>query len=245
MHFASPVTGADVALPGRMIVLISGWAGFRASLLPLALALRQRLERDVVRADLGFGLGCIRESAQRALREIERARGRSSERVDIVAHSMGGLVASYLLKCLDRGRTIRSVVTLGTPHRGSPAVLFARALARGPLEFASSSLRQMAPESAFLQELAGVDVPEHSQLVSIAGLDDGIVPALYAELPPGPRQFTCRIAGIGHLGLLFSRAAIREIEGWLSPCARTAQPRRRAYSPGGSAILTRRLSTHS
>lgn len=223
-----------------MILLISGWAGFRASLLPLALALRQRLEREVIRADLGFGLGCIGESAQRAARQLDRAlRGRPDAKVDIVAHSMGGLVASHLLKRLDHGRRIRSVVTLGTPHGGSPAVLFARGL----LSRVSSSLSEMAPDSDFLRELAAVEVPVHARLVSIAGLDDGLVPALYAALPAGPRQFNCRLEGVGHLGLLFSREAFDAIEAWLG--GRVTTPRAAGYSPGGSAILTRRLSTHS
>lgn len=152
---------------------------------------------------------------------------------------MGGLVASYLLKRLDRGRRIRSVVTLGTPHRGSPAVLFARDLLSG----VSPSLRQMAPDSEFLLELAAIDVPVHSRLVSVVGLDDGLVPALYAELPQGPRQFTCRLEGVGHLGLLFSREAQDAIEAWLT--GRVAPLRAVGYPPGGSGIFTRRLSTHS
>lgn len=209
-------------------------------MLPLSLVLRQRLDREVIRADLGFGLGCIRESAQRAASQLDRAQfGRPDAKVDIVAHSMGGLVASYLLKYLDRGRRIRSVVTLGTPHRGSPAVLFARGLLSG----VSSSLRQMAPDSEFLRELAAVDVPVHSRLVSIAGLDDGLVPALYAELPPAPRQFTCQLRGVGHLGLLFSSEVFDAIEAWLT--GRVSPLRSVGYPPGGSGILTRRLSTHS
>jgi pimeloyl-ACP methyl ester carboxylesterase len=226
-----------------MIVLISGWAGFRASLLPPAGA-GPASEREVVRADLGFGPGCIAESAQRAAREIERAmRGRPRERVDIVAHSMGGLVASYLLASRPRSHD-----PLGRHARHASPRFTRRAFRARPRArtagFASRSLRQMAPESAFLQELAGVDVPEHSRLVSIAGLDDGIVPALYAELPPGPRQFTSRIAGVGHFGLLFSREVVYAIEEWVAPCADRLPSRPLAYSPGGSAILTRRLSTH-
>lgn len=41
-------------------------------------------------------------------------------KVDIVAHSMGGLVAREYVETLDGGNTIDQLITLGTPHNGSP-----------------------------------------------------------------------------------------------------------------------------
>lgn len=41
-------------------------------------------------------------------------------RVDIVAHSMGGLVAREYIGTLDGGSNIDQLITLGTPHDGSP-----------------------------------------------------------------------------------------------------------------------------
>lgn len=38
----------------------------------------------------------------------------------LIGHSMGGLDARYLCAELDPGRRVRAVVTLATPHRGSP-----------------------------------------------------------------------------------------------------------------------------
>lgn len=197
-----------------MIVLVAGWAGFRSSLLPLQFGLRLRLGEEAVRADIGSGLCCIRRSAERAAREIELAARESGEdRVDVVGHSLGGLVATYALKRLDQGERIRSVITLGTPHRGSP---IARLVA-GALERLSSSMSQMIPDSDLLQELAALDVPERCQLVSIAADDDALVPALYAELPRQPRQFNLRVASGGHLGLLFSAEAHEAIGRALHP----------------------------
>lgn len=44
----------------------------------------------------------------------------SSTPVNIVAHSMGGLDARYMLSCLKREDVrVKSLVTIGTPHRGS------------------------------------------------------------------------------------------------------------------------------
>ncbi|SPQ26630.1 adc9743a-b0b7-420c-a1ba-15d6cb268339 [Thermothielavioides terrestris] len=54
-----------------------------------------------------------------ALKDIEaHARGKS---VNIVAHSMGGLDARYMISQLQpAGVDVKSLVTVGTPHHGSP-----------------------------------------------------------------------------------------------------------------------------
>ncbi|HEX9399828.1 MAG TPA: alpha/beta fold hydrolase [Anaeromyxobacter sp.] len=41
-------------------------------------------------------------------------------RVNVVAHSMGGLDARFALARLGLGRKVASLVTIGTPHRGTP-----------------------------------------------------------------------------------------------------------------------------
>lgn len=42
------------------------------------------------------------------------------DRIDLIAHSMGGLDSRYLIHHLDSGQRIRSLTTVATPHRGSP-----------------------------------------------------------------------------------------------------------------------------
>ena len=42
------------------------------------------------------------------------------EFAEIVGYSMGELVATYVLECTDRGRRVRRVVTLRTPHPRTP-----------------------------------------------------------------------------------------------------------------------------
>ncbi|MGV1829086.1 lipase/acyltransferase domain-containing protein [Agrobacterium vitis] len=45
--------------------------------------------------------------------------GNAEAKIWIVAHSMGGLVARYFLECLEGWKDVRSLITIGTPHRGS------------------------------------------------------------------------------------------------------------------------------
>jgi triacylglycerol lipase len=212
-----------------MIVLMPGWAGFRSSLLLLAWRLRGRLGDEVIRPDVGTGIGCIRELAEQAARQVEAlARAHPDRSIDVIGHSMGGLVAAYLLKRLDQGRLVRSVITLGTPHRGSPAALFMQRVAGG----FSAALEQMTPCSGFLRELAAAPVPPGGQLVSIAGANDGLVPPLYAQLPRRARQHNRELLGLGHMGLLSSNEVVEVIGRLL-----TARPHhRRARSQFSTAL---------
>lgn len=60
--------------------------------------------------------------AERAAALAGRLAGIGAERVHLVGHSMGGLDARYLIHHFDRQRRVRSLTTVGTPHRGSALV---------------------------------------------------------------------------------------------------------------------------
>src|SRR5215217_4684149 len=49
--------------------------------------------------------------------------GASDAKLVLVGHSMGGLVARYFIECLDGWRDTRTLVTFGTPYRGSVSAL--------------------------------------------------------------------------------------------------------------------------
>ena len=60
------------------------------------------------------------------------------ERIDLIAHSLGGLDARYALAHLGLAKRVRALVTIGTPHRGSP---IADLVLRGPIGWAHRMLR--------------------------------------------------------------------------------------------------------
>lgn len=49
-------------------------------------------------------------------------------KVNIIAHSMGGLDARYAIAKLGLGPKVKSLTTIGTPHRGTPVADFGRPL---------------------------------------------------------------------------------------------------------------------
>jgi triacylglycerol lipase len=80
---------------------------------------RERLEA------LGYSVHLIRVSRmagveQRARQLAEQIRQLPGERVNIIAHSMGGLDARYAIAQLGLDARVASLTTIGTPHRGTP-----------------------------------------------------------------------------------------------------------------------------
>lgn len=68
----------------------------------------------------------------RAEKLVAAIEAQNHERVDLIAHSLGGLDARYALAKLGLARRVRSLVTVGSPHRGSP---IADLMLRGPLDW--------------------------------------------------------------------------------------------------------------
>jgi pimeloyl-ACP methyl ester carboxylesterase len=188
-----PVDAAD---PRRPVVLVHGYAQHSANFLWLV----RRLRRDgwvhvhtVGYAALG---GDIARSGQRLAALIDRIRRDSgAPEVDIVAHSMGGLVARACIRTLGARGGVGRLVTLGTPHQGSEAF---------PRLGVDRMARQMRPGSSLLRELSTDDpVPGRVECTSIYSDDDALV------VPPENAYYqgalNVRLVGIGHLSLLFSR----------------------------------------
>jgi pimeloyl-ACP methyl ester carboxylesterase len=199
------------------VILLHGFGTSSAVTGPLAHYLRNETGRPVIRVPLGgrlpIHLGDVRASAARVLEEIERRAAASGfAYVDVVGHSLGGLVATYLLKELDRGCRVRRVVTLGTPHRGAPAALLGALV----LGFFSRAIWQMIPGSPLLRELAGLPVPSGSEIVAVASDADGLVPLPFARPPKMPRLRCAGVSGLGHLEFLTSPLSFRLVESVLA-----------------------------
>lgn len=152
----------------RPVLLLHGWFSSRRTLD----VLERRLRRDgygVFSLDLGglrasfTGRG-IDDLADLVRAKIERiyARNPGLGPLTIVGHSKGGLIAAYYVKKLGGWRRARAVVTLGSPHRGTPLAYLGL-----PLALAVRSLVQMAPGSPFLARLHDGPWPAQVRLASI------------------------------------------------------------------------------
>jgi pimeloyl-ACP methyl ester carboxylesterase len=159
--------------------------------------------RSSVSVDLGRPWRSIEAYAPPLRRELERLRSdEPGRRVDVLAHSMGGLVLRRVLADDPRlGRSIRTVVTLGTPHRGTP-------VSRMPPH--PPEVRQMTRGSAFLERLPDFrELTPAARVVSVAADPDLLVFPVDATRLPGASRMT--LHGVSHLGLLTDPVAIEAV----------------------------------
>ncbi|WP_350343090.1 alpha/beta fold hydrolase [Proteinivorax tanatarense] len=91
-----------------------------------------------------------------------------SKQVDIVAHSMGGLSSRYYVNQLGGVDKVGSLITIGTPHYGTPQAYLASWSAGG---------REMIPRSIFLNYLNNdLLTPGNIHYTSIYTYLDEVVP---------------------------------------------------------------------
>lgn len=185
----------------RTLVFVHGLAANRSGFLPLQTALRLAGHRRQIAVSYK-SRGSIEALALRLKRELDQRVG--GGRIDLIAHSMGGLVARFYLQQLGGERRVDRLITLGTPHRGTHAASFVP----------SPLVRQLLPDGPFLRHLNALPAPERTRVTSIvAGRDLLIQPVESAACPFGD---VCRVEDAGHVELLFRSEVFSEVTTALS-----------------------------
>ena len=193
----SPENGA-AQLPTEAkppVVLLHGFIDNRSVFVLLRRSLAQHGRQQI--ESLNYSpLTCdIRAAAELLGRHIEGICERTgSERVDIVGHSLGGLIARYYVQRLGGDTRVRTLVTLGTPHSGTRVV---------PLANAHPIVRQMRPGSELLEELTRPAPGCRTHFVSFwSDLDHLMDPLETACIDHADLMAqNVRVSGIGHLAL--------------------------------------------
>jgi triacylglycerol lipase len=119
-----PVPGRGERGPPLPVVLVHGLFGFDRIGVPGA---KLHYFRGITRQleALGCHAHAVRLPAAASVPEraqilCDKIAALPHDRVDIIAHSLGGLDARYALANLGLAKRVRSLVTVGTPHRGTP-----------------------------------------------------------------------------------------------------------------------------
>jgi triacylglycerol lipase len=191
------------------VVLVHGLVDNRSVFTVMRRALRRRgfaqvctwnyspLQRDV-------------ESAAAALgRHIERVcRETGHERVHVVGHSLGGLVARYLVQRLGGDARVESLVTLGTPHGGT----------RWAHVLPTPLVRQLRPGSALIRELAEPAPSCRTPITAVySDLDQMVVPSSAGRCDhPDLQARNVLVRGVGHMSLPIHRGVVDEVAATLA-----------------------------
>ena len=192
------------------ILIIQGFLGTRGSMYML----ERRLVEDgfvVVSFNLGtLNVRDIRRSAFLIHRKIERILAQTpSQKIDIIGHSMGGLIGLYYIKKLGGHARVRKLIMMGTPVRGTWTALAGVVT----LGFFSTSSWQMLPRSRFLDELAQGPMPPNVEIHTIAAVRDWVVPVSTTRLH-GANAVT---VPLGHSSLVVSEEVYRRVVNTLRP----------------------------
>ncbi len=124
--------------------------------------------------------------------------------VVLIGHSRGGLVAAYLTEYLAKKYDIRvrAVITMASPFGGSY-------LALPPLTF-SESVKQMQPNSEFLEDLNSKILLSESEYFYFAAKKDWIVHAEATHVP-GKGILTTLDTGHDHITMMSSHQLVKEV----------------------------------
>src|SRR5262245_29023801 len=184
-----PLPAGDARGP-RPIIVLHGYAMNRANFVPLA----YRLGRAGLGPIFGFEywtLGRVAAGARQLGWFVDEVRARTGAAdVDLVGHSMGGVVARYYVALAGGDPYVHRVVTLGSPHHGTDVSTIG----------IGHPTRELVLGSKLVTRLAAAPPPAHAKLTVIWSRSDALVPG--ARQPPVPGAEVILLDDLGHVALL-------------------------------------------
>lgn len=202
------VRRGDFASKPETVLLLNGFFQTRAVWEVMEDRLRHH-GYGVLSFDLGgvlwrYQVRSITDSAEMVAEKVENICDRyGMDRFHIIGHSMGGLLARHYIQHCGGDRRVKSLITLGTPHRGTPTALVGLSVTAGGM--LGRSAQQMLPGSRFLRSLDERTFPASIPLVSIYSKSDLICPWWCSILDPRPGESSMEnhvVRGIGHTELV-------------------------------------------
>jgi pimeloyl-ACP methyl ester carboxylesterase len=191
------------------VLLVHGFVDNRSIFAVMRRSLRRRGFASVCSWNYSPLLSDVVQGAQDLGRHIEQlCEETGHERIHVVGHSLGGLIARYHVQKQGGDRRVASLVTLGTPHQGS---LWARVLP-------TSLVRQLRPGSPLLRTLDEPAPGCRTPLTAVySDLDQVVVPTSSGRCEhPDLAVRNVLVRGVGHMSLPIHRAVVDEVAATLA-----------------------------
>jgi pimeloyl-ACP methyl ester carboxylesterase len=198
----------EAPLRRRPVLLVHGWVHNRSAFLLMQRGLRRAGLGPLHTFEYPPWSSDLNEVAHQLGPVVARLVERSQRAPCVlIGHSMGGLVARQYVQEFGGDRLVDTVITLGTPHRGT----YTAHLGWG------RALEQCRPGSEYLRQLEDSARPGLARWISYySDLDFLVTPAISAKLMhPALHATNVRVRDIGHLSLLLSRSVLADIVGRL------------------------------
>ena len=195
---------SNVEAAGTPILLVHGMADNRSIFTLLRIGLRRRGFGRVATMNYSILTGDIRVAAVRLAEEVDRIVAETGyERIHVVGHSMGGLIARYYVTRLGGDKHVHTLVTLGTPHQGTYNAYVAE----------NSLTRQLRPGSPFMQELQQpIRTCQTRFLCYWSDLDEMIFPQRFAVMEhPDLNVTNVAMHAVGHMSLPIMNSVVHGI----------------------------------
>ena len=197
----------DVVAAGTPIILVHGLVDNRSIFTLLRRALRRRGFGRILTLNYSPLTQDVRGVAARLADLVERTCEETGyERVHVVGHSLGGIVARYYVQRLGGDARVHTLCTLGSPHSGTHAAkLLPQAL--------PGTVRQLRPGSDLMTELAAPSPGCATRFVAFwSDLDQLIVPQRNAAIDhPDLAVRNVQLRGVGHMSLPIHGRVVHEI----------------------------------
>ena len=200
---------SDIEAAGTPILLLHGMADNRSVFTLLRLGLRRRGFGQVTTLNYSILTGDIRVAAAQLAEEVEALVAETGyERVHVVGHSMGGLIARYYVTRLGGDERVHTLVTLGSPHHGT-YIAYA---------WNSRIMQQLRPGSPLMHELEQpIESCRTRFLCYWSDLDQLMFPQRTAALEhPDLNVTNVEMHGVGHMSLPIMHAVVHGISAALA-----------------------------
>lgn len=195
---------SDVTAAGTPILLVHGMVDNRTIFALLCRSLRRRGFGRVTTYNYRPWTTDLRAAAARLGEQVEAICEQTGyERIHVIGHSMGGILARYYVQRLGGDARVHTLVTLGSPHCGTGA---ARLLPFGVTA-------QLTPTSAVIEELRRPAPGCRTRFVAFWSDLDGLITPKRAARIEHP-DLTVRnvfVRGVGHMSLPIDRRIVHRI----------------------------------
>ncbi|MER6594269.1 alpha/beta fold hydrolase, partial [Micromonospora purpureochromogenes] len=202
----STTTAANAS--ANPVIVVGGLIGVSIAYEPIAARLRADGFRVSIFQIPGLGFGDIRESARAFKTYVDQVRASTgAAKVDLVAHSEGGLVSRWYVKFLGGADAVGRYVSLGSPQQGTYAANILKFIGLGNCA-GIVACQQMSIGSDLLTALnGGDDTPGAIRWATVRTWQDELVwPIGNAALADGATnvliQSWCPLRLVGHLSLI-------------------------------------------